>query len=40
MFMDLDLQIIEKLLLASLLGGIAGLQPEIRHKPAERPSRE
>ena len=38
MFLDLDLQIVEKLLLASLSGGIAGLQREIRDKPAERPA--
>ena len=39
MFLDLDLQIVEKLLLFPLLGGIVGLQREIRHKPAERPAK-
>ena len=31
---DLDLQIIGKLLLASLLGGLVGLERELKHKPA------
>jgi putative Mg2+ transporter-C (MgtC) family protein len=34
MVQDLDIAIITKLLLASLLGGIVGLEREIRNKPA------
>ena len=34
MILDLDLQIVGKLLLASLLGGLVGLEREMRHKPA------
>lgn len=34
MLMDLDIQTVGKLLLASFLGGVVGLQRELRHKPA------